>query len=86
MNHAQLWLPDELPWWVKAPKLRPLYTWIRALYVDGHRLPVMIVNTWHATMVQARDAERARIFYCLAEGFSLLNVESEILKQQIPLI
>ncbi|HTL90775.1 MAG TPA: hypothetical protein VL176_00435, partial [Steroidobacteraceae bacterium] len=29
---ARLWLPDETPWWVKRPQLRPLYSWIRELY------------------------------------------------------
>lgn len=86
LNHAQLWLPDELPWWIKAPRLRPLHTWIRDLYADGFRLPVMVVNAWHATLAQAREAERALIFYSLSEGSSLLNVESEILGRQISLI
>jgi hypothetical protein len=37
LNQAQLWLPDELPWWVIQPKLRPLYTWVRDLYRDECR-------------------------------------------------
>src|SRR4051812_37777674 len=32
VNTARLWLPDEVPWWVASPKLRPLYTWLRELY------------------------------------------------------
>ena len=44
LNTAKLWLPDDVPWWVKSPKLRPLYTWIRELYTDEHRLPVMVVS------------------------------------------
>jgi hypothetical protein len=86
LNHAQLWLPDELPWWIKQPKLRPLYTWVRDLYADGNRLPVMIIRTWQATVAQARDAERAHIFYCLAGGGELLNVESEILGDKLSLL
>src|SRR5271155_610208 len=41
---ARLWLPDEVPWWVKSAKLRPLYTWIRQLYADGRRMPVMVIS------------------------------------------
>ena len=29
---SRLWLPDEVPWWIKSPKLRPLYEWIRELH------------------------------------------------------
>jgi hypothetical protein len=61
LNHAQLWLPDELPWWIKAPRLRPLYTWIRELYAEGSRLPVMVVSAWQATITQALETERAQI-------------------------
>jgi hypothetical protein len=25
LNAAKLWLPDERPWWVKSPKLRPFH-------------------------------------------------------------
>lgn len=86
LNHAQLWLPDELPWWIKQPKLRPLYTWIRTLYGDGHRLPVMVVSDWLPLSAQARMAERSRIFDLLAHRRQLLNVESEILGNQISLL
>ncbi len=34
----------------------------------------------------ARLAERARIYECLAERMTLLNVETEILGRQIPLV
>ena len=40
VHTARLWLPDDVPWWVRSPKHRPLYEWIRALYRDGGRLPV----------------------------------------------
>jgi hypothetical protein len=86
LNQAQLWLPDELPWWVKEPKLRPLYTWVRELYRDDYRLPVMVVTAWAATVAEARVLERARIFGCLADQRKLLNVEMEILQGRVPLL
>ena len=86
LNHAQLWLPDERPWWIKQPKLRPLYTWIRALYRDECRLPVMIVTAWAPTVAAARVIERARIFEYLALKSPLLNVETENLHSQVPLL
>ena len=27
LRTARLWLPDETPWWIEAPRLRPLYHW-----------------------------------------------------------
>jgi hypothetical protein len=86
LNHAQLWLPDERPWWIKQPKLRPLYAWIRDLYADGDRLPVMVVTEWLASLAEARTAERAQIYQCLAGRRSLLNVESELLGEQMSLL
>ena len=86
LNTAKLWLPDETPWWVKSPKMRPLYGWIRELYRDGRRLPVMVVCAWVETVSDARVAERSRIYECLEKRLQLLNVESEILGRQIPLI
>ena len=86
MNTARLWLPDEVPWWVASPKLRPLYTWLRELYRDEMRLPVMIVATWVETTEQARVTERARICECLEQRLPLLNFESERLGPQLPLI
>jgi hypothetical protein len=80
LNHAQLWLPDELPWWIKRPKLRPLYTWIRELYRDERRLPVMVVTAWTTCVAEARATERVRIFEYLAQRRPLLNVETEILR------
>ncbi len=70
---ARLWLPDEMPWWVEAPRLRPLYGWIRELHQREGRLPVMIVHAW----VEARHAqlaERERILACLERQLPLLNV------------
>jgi hypothetical protein len=86
LNTAKLWLPDETPWWVKSPKMRPLYGWIRDLYRDGRRLPVMVICAWVETVSDARVAERSRIYECLEKRLQLLNVESEILGRQIPLI
>ena len=70
---ARLWLPDETPWWIKAPQLRPLYQWIRDLYSQEERLPVMVVHAW----VEAEDAQRAErdhIRVCLERQLPLLNV------------
>jgi hypothetical protein len=86
LNTARLWLPDEIPWWVQSPKLRPLYRWIRDLYQDQERLPVMVLSEWTATVTDARIAERRRIFECFAKRLELLNVEQEILGRQQPLI
>jgi hypothetical protein len=86
LNTAKVWLPDETPWWVKSPKLRPLYGWIRELYRDGRRLPVMVVTAWAETASAARVAERNRIYECLEKRLPLLNVETEILGRQIPLV
>jgi hypothetical protein len=73
---ARLWLPEQTPWWVKSPKLRPLYRWIRELYEDEGRLPVMVVHAW-VEPAHARRAERERIQECLAGQLPLLNVENE---------
>ncbi len=70
---ARLWLPDEIPWWVKAPRLRPLYGWIRDLYSQEGRLPVMIVHAW-VEAEHAHLAERGCIHSCLERQLPLLNV------------
>ncbi len=70
---ARLWLPDEIPWWVKAPRLRPLYGWIRELHRQEGRLPVMIVHDW-VEAEHAHLAERDRIHSCLERRLPLLNV------------
>jgi len=46
----------------------------------------MVVTAWAATPAEARAAERARIFACLANRLPLLNVETEILQGRIPLL
>ena len=86
LRTARLWLPDELPWWVLQPKLRPLYEWIRELYRDGARLPTMVIHTWVETHQAARLAERTWIHESLAQQLPLLNVEREILGRQQALI
>ena len=86
LNTARLWLPDEPPWWVLQPKLRPLYHWLRELYHDEGRLPTMIVHEWASTVAAARLAERARIYELLAQRLPLLNIERDILGDQWPLL
>jgi hypothetical protein len=86
LNAARLWVPDEVPWWVKSPKLRPLYTWIRGLYADDRRMPVMVVTAWTGSVGGARVLERARIIECLESRLQILNVEREILGRQGQLI
>jgi hypothetical protein len=76
VNMARLWLPDELPWWIGRPELRPLYTWIRELYAEGGRLPVMFVVGW-TTLQLARSDERRFIASYLKGGLPLLNFEAE---------
>ncbi|MEO8307645.1 MAG: hypothetical protein ABI616_06350 [Pseudomonadota bacterium] len=87
INAARLWLPDEMPWWYKAPPgLRPLHEWIRQLHRDEHRLPAMLVIARAATLAEARHAERSLIHHYLNQRADLLNVESEILGRQLALI
>jgi hypothetical protein len=86
LRTARLWVPDETPWWVRQPKLRPLYEWIRELHrVDG-RLPTMVIHCWAATRQAARLEERTRIYESLVNQLPLLNVERQILGAQLPLI
>jgi hypothetical protein len=70
---ARLALPEEVPWWVRAPQLRPLYVWIRELHTREGRLPVMLVHAWVAPG-QAHDAERERIRSALEQQLPLLNL------------
>lgn len=86
VNTARLWLPDELPWWVPSPKLRPLYTWIRELYREDGRLPAMVISAWVPSTREARLAERTRIYECLEQRLPLLNIETQVLSGQIPLL
>ncbi len=83
LSTARLWLPDEVPWWVKSPKLRPLYKWIRELYADDRRMPVMVITAWTGSIGEARVLERARI---LESRLEILNVEREISGRQGQLI
>jgi hypothetical protein len=86
LSTARLWLPEQTPWWVKQPRLRPLYDWLRELYGQERRLPTMIIHSWVETTHSARLAERARIIAALANDLPLLNVERELLGRQMPLI
>ena len=86
LRTARLWMPDEIPWWIQQPKLRPLYTWLRELHRDQERLPTMVIHTWVPTTRAARLAERARIYELLAQRLPLLNVEREFLGGQMPLL
>ena len=86
LRTARLWIPDERPWWVREPRLRPLYEWIRELHRDDGRLPAMVIHNWVATTRAARLEERTRIHDSLANHLPLLNVEHEILGSQMPLI
>ena len=86
LNTARLWLPEDRPWWVKAPKLRPLYDWLRELYRDEFRLPTMVIHAWTETNRDARLVERARIYEALVKELPILNVEREMLRGQKPLL
>jgi hypothetical protein len=85
LNTARLYLPAELPWWIKSPKLRPLYAWIRKLHEDNLRLPVMVVSGWIKSVPMARVAEREQICAYLCRGMPLLNVEQARLGDQMQL-
>ncbi|MEO6368420.1 MAG: hypothetical protein ABIP38_10565 [Steroidobacteraceae bacterium] len=67
VSAARLWMPDELPWWIKSPRTRPLYHWIRDLYRDESRLPVMVVVAW-TTAGHALTEERNHIGAYLLQG------------------
>jgi len=77
LNAARLWLPDARPWWVKDPRLLPVYEWIRELFQDEQRLPVMLVVEW-TTSADVRLAERRRILEAIASGQPVLNVEARL--------
>ena len=83
---ARLWLPDDVPWWVRSPKHRPLYSWIRALYRDDGRLPFMWVVEWVGAGSDPLVAERSAIVRLLAQGEQLLNVEARLTGPQLPLL
>jgi hypothetical protein len=85
LSTARLGLPQQIPWWVRSPRLRPLYEWIRELYRDGERLPVMVICDW-VEATRARTAEREHICACLERQLPLLNVEAGPLRRQRLLI
>jgi hypothetical protein len=85
VHTARLWLPDDLPWWVIAERYRPLYEWVRALFREERRLPVMIVTAWHDVAAEATIAERGLIQESLRRRMPLLNVESAAPTPQIRL-
>jgi hypothetical protein len=85
LSTARLWLPEQTPWWVRSPRLRPLYEWIRALHRDGERLPVMVIHAWVEAR-EARTAEREHICACLERQLPLLNAEGERPRRQCLLI
>ena len=58
---------------MKAPRLRPLYGWIREPYREEGRLPMMIVHAW-VEAEHAQLAERERIRLCLERQLPVLNV------------
>lgn len=83
---ARLWLPEDRPWWIKEPRLRPLYDWVRQLHRDEGRLPAMIVSEWVPDGADARLVERARILDGLSRRWPLLNHEVELQGGQIALL
>jgi hypothetical protein len=83
---ARLWLPDGAPWWIRSPKHRPLYAWIRSLHEDGGRLPFLRVEEWVPADADALVAERAAMMRWLARGAALLNAEALKLGPQLPLV
>ena len=85
LTAAKLWLPDELPWWIKRPDMKSLYQWIRELYLDERRLPVMVVTAW-AQASEALAQERDLICEHLRRQSPLLNRESETFSRQLHLI
>jgi hypothetical protein len=78
---ARLWLTADTPWWVRLPRLRTLYLWIRELYADERRLPFMLVTDWCALAAEARAQERQLIAELALRGLPLLNIEAERLRR-----
>lgn len=79
VNNARLWLPDEddSAWWIRLPRQRPLYRWIRELHREEYRLPAMVITQWVDSERLARSAERNHIEHCLGRQLALLNFEAE---------
>ncbi|HEX2585337.1 MAG TPA: GIY-YIG nuclease family protein [Steroidobacteraceae bacterium] len=72
ISQARLWEPAETPWWIKKPQLRPLYQWIRELYAEEQRLPVMMIIAW-TQQDNALHEERRHITEYLNAKLLLLN-------------
>lgn len=85
VTEARLWEPAEFPWWIKRESLRPLYTWIRELYAEESRLPLMSVVAWTSTG-NARAEERTHILRCLVSEAALLNCEARDFREQLLLL
>jgi hypothetical protein len=84
VRSARLWLAAAQPWWIRLPRLRTLYVWIRELYADEQRLPFMLVSEWFASEAEAREQERCLITQLAERGLPLLNAEAERLRQTRP--
>lgn len=77
---ARLWVAADTPWWIRLPRLRALYVWMRELYRDDGRLPFMLVSGWLATAAEVRLRERQLIAELTLRGLPLLNIETERLR------
>jgi hypothetical protein len=66
-------------------RFRDSYAWIRALYFEHRRLPLMVVRDW-VPDAEARTAEQALIHDYLRQGMCLLNCESARVGKQLVLI
>jgi hypothetical protein len=82
LNEARLWLPDEVPWWIKSPRLRPLYGWIRQLYADEQRMPIMMIVAWTESRL-ARQEEGRHIREYLRHQKPLLNFEKDCFQRKM---
>lgn len=87
VNNARLWMPeqDDSAWWIRLPRQRPLYRWIRELHRQEYRLPAMVISQWVDSVKLARSAERNQIEHCLGRQLALLNFEAELAERQLPL-
>lgn len=87
VNQARLWLPeeDDSAWWIRLPRQRPLYRWIRELHREDYRLPAMVITEWVESEKLARSAERNHIELCLGRQLALLNFEAQLAARQLPL-
>jgi hypothetical protein len=77
---ARLWLAADTPWWIRLPRLRALYVWMRELYREDGRLPFMLVSGWLTTAAEVRLRERQLIAELAQRGLPLLNIEAERLR------